>query len=226
MNDNQASPELVIRLNGRGGTVSVEQEVKGITTVKNITVTDFLHAVLGGMEYDDISSGLLPDNCIGYTWSKNESVTVTLLCPERRADIMYYEELFESFPLPRLVFQFRLFLGGRIERTRLGVIGEGRLQPQTPMYRYPFSNVHGDGLLCTGSNSMPKYDKLHTLSTLPQYILGMPNNDDYFSETDNRMGYTQAQLMQYLKDKEPEIYYTDVLVPNGKTLQDFLGGSE
>lgn len=73
---------------------------------------------------------------------------------------------------------------------------------------------------------MPKYDKLHTLSTLPQYILGMPNNDDYFSETDNRLGYSQAQLMQYLKDKEPEFYYTDVLMPNGKTLQDFLGGSE
>ena len=29
-------------------------------------------------------------------------------------------------------------------------------------------------------------------------------------------------LLNHLKDKEPAYYYTDVLVPNGKTLKDFI----
>ena len=30
------------------------------------------------------------------------------------------------------------------------------------------------------------------------------------------------ELLNHLKDKEPAYYYTDVLVPNGKTLKDFI----
>ena len=29
---------------------------------------------------------------------------------------------------------------------------------------------------------------------------------------------------EHLKDKDPSYYYSDVLIPNGKTLKDFIGG--
>lgn len=29
---------------------------------------------------------------------------------------------------------------------------------------------------------------------------------------------------KHLKDKDPSYYYSDVLIPNGKTLKDFIGG--
>ena len=31
-------------------------------------------------------------------------------------------------------------------------------------------------------------------------------------------------LFESLKDKDPSYYYSDVLIPNGKTLKDFIGG--
>ena len=32
------------------------------------------------------------------------------------------------------------------------------------------------------------------------------------------------QLLEHLKDKDLSNYYSDVLIPNGKTLKDFIGG--
>ena len=31
-------------------------------------------------------------------------------------------------------------------------------------------------------------------------------------------------LLEHLKDKDSSYYYSDVLIPNGKTLKDFIGG--
>ena len=55
------------------------------------------------------------------------------------------------------------------------------------------------------------------------YLLGLPDNDDYYSSENNRLGLTHGELLERLKDKDPSYYYTDILVKNGMTLQDFIG---
>ena len=104
----------------------------------------------------------------------------------------------------------------------MGVVRDERLTPQTPMYRFPFANVYGNGLLCTGGNELPVCRSLHTLSSLPYYILAMPYNDDMYRADNNRLKLGFRELLEYMKDKKPAAYYEELLIPNGRTLDDFI----
>lgn len=91
------------------------------------------------------------------------------------------------------------------------------------MYYYPFSNVfEGSDGICMGANSAPTYKKLWKAVNLPAYLLSIPNNMHMFNRTHNQKGMQYRELMEHLKDKEPSYYYTDILIPNGKTLGDFI----
>ena len=88
--------------------------------------------------------------------------------------------------------------------------------------RYPFSNVYEDERVCTGNNILPRYKKLSAMKNFPRYLLGLPDNDDMFYSAHNQKGLDHKALLEHLKDKDPSYYYTDILVPNGRTLSDFI----
>ena len=91
------------------------------------------------------------------------------------------------------------------------------------MFYYPFSNVCvTNGRLCVGSNILPKVSSQHGLSSLPRFLLELPNNDDWFDSTYNKPGYSMRQLLEHLKDKTPGYYESDILIPDGRTLADFI----
>lgn len=90
------------------------------------------------------------------------------------------------------------------------------------MFFYPFSNVYEDDRVCTGNNVLPRYKKLSALKNFPRYLLGLPDNDDMFDRRHNRKELEHKELMELLRDKDPAYYYTDILVPNGRTLSDFI----
>lgn len=92
----------------------------------------------------------------------------------------------------------------------------------TPMFFYPFSNVYDDERVCTGNNILPRYKKLSAMKNFPRYLLGLPDNDDMFYSAHNQKGLDHKALLEHLKDKDPAYYYTDILVPNGRTLSDFI----
>ncbi len=92
----------------------------------------------------------------------------------------------------------------------------------TPMFYYPFSNVYEDERVCTGNNILPRYKKLSAMKNFPRYLLGLPDNDDMFYSAHNQKGLDHKALLEHLKDKDPSYYYTDILVPNGRTLSDFI----
>ena len=54
------------------------------------------------------------------------------------------------------------------------------------------------------------------------FLLNIPNNMHSYSKTDNKLGMDYRELMEHLKDKDPSYYYTDILIPNGLTLQNFI----
>ena len=56
---------------------------------------------------------------------------------------------------------------------------------------------------------------------MPDYILSLPDNDDRFNSSHNKLNLGHRELMEHLRDKQPEYYYTDVLIPSGKTLKNF-----
>lgn len=217
--------DVLIRIRD-DGTVAVEDSNAGVKGFKEISPDSLLECINRSLLRGVVSSGLLPKGCLSFTAHDNGNKNVVILHPENRADITYYGTPYPNFPLPKLVFGFSITKENRISQCRLGVVGnEHSLKPTTPMFVYPFSNVSGTHL-CTGNNVLPKCQSLHTLGSVPYYILGMDNNNDYFKPTNNKPGLEMRDLLALMQDKPPEYYYSNILIPSKLTLGEFINGKD
>ncbi len=211
--------ELVIRIRP-DFTVVVEDTENGTVSCKEITPDSLLECIEASVKLGAVSSGVLPQGCVSY--SKGEAgVKICVEYPSRRCDIRYEKTVYPNFPLPRLIFGFNIRDGGQISGVDLCVAGEGMLTPKTPLYVYPFSNVFGFSLCC-GTNRLPPVKSPHQLMGVMHFIMSMPNNNDHYSPDNSKLGLEYRHLLETLKDKEPSFYYSDVLIPSGKTLNDFI----
>lgn len=217
--------ELRIRIIPEDGQVLIETHTDGIVKCKEIQEDALLDCLKNSIQHNHVSSGLLPPNCIHVGIDSDGSKSYCLWYPRLYADISYHETAYPSFPLPRLVFAFHVDTEGKIGECRMGVVADERPTMETVMYHYPFSNVSGeDGDICIGANALPKYKTPHTLMNLPTFLLSIPNNDHSYSPLNSKLRMQYRDLLEHLKDKDPSYYYSDVLIPNGKTLKDFIGG--
>ena len=213
--------EMVIKIN-ETGVISVEETIEGVKSIKLIEPDGLIKCISRSLTHG-ISTGLLPGGCLSFIQNENGDIGISLLFPDNKADISYYETLYPDFPLPKMVFSFQVNSDGRVFNCGLGVTAADKvLKPDTKMFRYPFSNVSGFRL-CIGNNILPKCKSLHTLASLPYLILSMPNNNDHFAQRYNKPGLEMRNLLELLKDKEPEYYYGNILVPfEGVVLNDFI----
>lgn len=170
---------------------------------------------------DYLDSGFLPEHCLHLSMSATEKYFV-LWNPELRADVIYGDREYPNFPIPRMVFGVRVLENGKVAECSMGVVADEAPTVDTPMFFYPFSNVHSDDRVCTGNNVLPRYRKISALRNFPRYLLGLPDNDDMYDREHNRLKLSHGELLEHLKDKDPAYYYTDILVSNGKTLGDFI----
>jgi hypothetical protein len=213
--------EVVIRIRD-DGAVSVEDNKGGVKAFKEITPDALIGCINMSLLRGAVTSGLLPRGCISFAAYDNGSKDVCILHTKSKADITYYGTSYPGFPLPKLVFAFTITKENRISQCRLGVTAnESRLKPASPMFAYPFSNVNGTRL-CTGKNALPKCQSLHTLRSVPYYILSMGNNDDHFKSANNKPGLEMRDLLELLKDKSADYYYSHILLPSRSTLGDFI----
>ena len=213
--------EMVIRID-EDERIMVEETKNGVKQVKFVLAEDLMQCIINSTEVK-VNSGLLPDGCISYGENEAGEKYIAMLYREEKADTSYYQTEYPDFPLPRLVFGFHVTNEGRICRVKLGVTEQKPfLKPSAQMYRYPFSNVSGFSL-CTGNNVMPRCRGLHALAGIPRFILSMPNNNDFFCPENNQKHMELRELFEHLKDKTPEYYYSDILLPmQDKTLKDFI----
>ena len=217
--------ELRIRIIPEDGQVLIETYTDGIVKCKEIQEDALLDCIKNSMRHNYISSGLLPPNCLHVGIDSDGNKFYCLWYPRLYADISYHETVYPNFPLPRLVFAFHADTEGKISGCRMGVVADERPTMSSVMYRYPFSNVGGpNGRLCIGRNTLPQYKTVHSLANLPTFLLALPNNNDSFNTLNNKLKLEYRDLLEHLKDKEPSYYYSDVLIPNEKTLKDFIGG--
>jgi len=214
--------ETIIRIDDESGQVMVERAVGGVKSFKQIDPDALVKCINQSLLRNTVSSGLLPRGCLSFASCDDGSREVHILHPESRANITFFDAEYKDFPLPRLAFGFRIGKEGRIYSCRLGVAADDEvMKPSTKMYHYPLSNVRGTHL-CLGNNVLPKCTSLHTLSSLPYLIMAMPNNLDGFSAGYNKLRLEMRDLLELLKDKDGRFYYSDVLIPSGKTLGDFI----
>ena len=208
--------ELVLHIR-EDKTILVEIREKGVVRTKLIDIDALLDCLTDSMGGIQIQTGILPSNIISLT-IRDDSRYAVVEFPDEYADITYMSTTYEHFPLPRLLFGFRLESSGRISAVNLGVPALGKLTEKTPI----FSNVNRF-LLCTGANSLPRIPVLQSLQNLPGFIVSLPDNDDYFHEQYNRLGLGHRDLLEHLRDKDRTYYYDHVLVPMpGVTLKNFI----
>ena len=204
-------------------TIRVEEKRKGITSVKEIMPDDLIQIFANSaQEATFIETGFLPQNCLSVK-IRDTKKEVIIWHSALYADVSYYNTVYEHFPLPRMVFAFGIDPKGKTSTHRLAVIADEKPSPITKVYEYPFSNVYSHTGICIGAaNTMPTYSELRSLATLPNYILSIPNNDHNYSVTNNKLKLGYRELLDHLKDKPPEYYYEEVLMPRKYTLQDFI----
>ena len=203
--------------------ITVEERENGIKTVKSISMKDFILCLQDSTkDIIPVRNIVLPKNALFYSFSnKSNEFSAVLEYPYAKADITYMKTKYPDFPLPKLVFGFRISDKGKIRRVYLGVTENGILRENSKMFVYPFSNVSNDFSLCTGGNALPEINSPYSLSNMPDYILSLPDNDDHFKPENNILKLGHRELMEHLADKTPEYYYSDILIPSGKTLADF-----
>ena len=202
--------------------ITVEERRNGIKRIKNISINDLLVCIQSSLrEIKPVYHAVLPKNALFYSCCpETGSFSAAMEYPYNKADITYMNTEYRDFPLPKLVFGFKV-AGGKIKKVYLGITGNGILRESSLMYTYPFSNVSSDFVLCTGGNALPEIKSPYSLSNMPDYILSLPDNDDYFNIRNNRLQLNHRELIEHLADKTPEYYYSDILIPSGKTLADF-----
>jgi hypothetical protein len=215
---------MSIHINTVTAQVLVEQRKKnGGVSRKNISPKSFSECFLTSrMEDERHNPGLLPEDCITVIMEKKYTYYF-IRYPELYADFRYFNTEYRKFPIPRLVFGFKYMPDThKVAGCSVCVVKDARLKEDTILYRYPFSNVNGDGRICLGNNALPVYKNPSRLHTLASYILRMPNNNDHYSKNNNRLNAEYRDLLEQMKRKTPSHYYTDVLVESGQTLKDFL----
>lgn len=216
--------DMSIHINTCKAEVMVEQRKKGgVIARKNISPQSLSQCFLTSRVDDERhATGLLPEGCIAAVMEKRY-VYYFIRYPDLYADFTYFGTEYLRFPIPRLVFGFKFMpQEGKVAGCRLCVVEDAQLTADTPLYRYPFSNVDVNGRICTGNNALPVYRNPSRLHTLAGYILRMPNNNDHYSKDRNRLHAEFRDLLEQMKGKAPSQYYTDVLVKSGETLGDFL----
>jgi len=202
--------------------IFVEERKNGIKSCKCISLDDLLVCIKSSIrEIKPIYRAVLPKNALFYSCCpETGDFSAAMEYPYNKADITYMNTEYKDFPLPKLVFGFKV-AGKKIKKVYLGITGNGILRESSLMYTYPFSNVSKDFVLCTGGNALPEIKSPYSLSNMPDYILSLPDNDDYYNIRHNRLELGHRELMEHLADKSPEHYYSDILIPSGKTLSDF-----
>jgi len=128
--------ETIIRI-GDDGTIMVEKDDDGVKSVKQIDPDTLIECINMSMLRGAVHTGLLPKNCLAFSSYDDGNRDVVLLHSESRADVSYFGTEYKNFPLPKLVFGFRLSKEGRVSSCRLGVIDNNdMLKPETKMYHY------------------------------------------------------------------------------------------
>lgn len=219
-----SSSDTILRISPNRAEIFVEQEKNGVVSRKSIAPDTLASCILSSRYSDEIhTTGLLPEGCIAVTMAPKHT-WYFLRYPELYADISYFDTEYPHFPLPRLVFAFKyLELEKKVVKSFLCVVKDERLTMDTPLFVYPFSNLHGDGSICTGNNALPVYKNPARLHTLAAHILRLPNNNDMYSSQNNRLHLEYRDLLEQLKGKEPSVYYSQVLKAKNQTLKDFIG---
>jgi len=209
--------EMVIHMK-KDGSIVVEEDRDGMLTSKYITPEDLALCIGKGILQSGIDSGALPDNCVWYREEMDGTRRVIIRFPAQVMDITYHDTVY-TIPVPNMIFGFVVSTDGRILRAKQAIIEDGTIRMESKLYYYPFSNVNQDSFdICVGSNPLPMIKELRQLTTIPHWILSLPNNDHMFDTRYNTLGLGYREMLKYMSAVELGNVYS-ILLESGKNLK-------
>ena len=182
----------------------------------------FFDCIKNSVRHEGIRSGLLPLNCFHIKISDDGTRDFCLWHPYLRADISYFGTEYPDFPLPRLVFGFQVSPEGKVK----GVAGWALSRTKYPMKIPPCTYIlfrTWAASICVPGITISRFTKRPAPSGIFQPICCSCKQQRQFQRNQQQTAYALPELLNHLRDKDPAYYYTDVLIPNGKTLKEFIG---
>ena len=107
--------------------ITVEERRNGIKRIKNISINDLLVCIKSSLkEIKPVYHAVLPKNALFYSCCpETGDFSAAIEYPYSKATITYMATEYPDFPLPKLVFGFKISGSGKIRRVYLGVTENG-----------------------------------------------------------------------------------------------------
>lgn len=195
-------------------TIRIQEE--GIVRQKTVSYGDFLvfaNEVTGEdtRKVERRRLGQLPEGCYDVVCERNrqgaEQISLFVRVPGARRVAIYKrgdEEHSYVIPYPDL-FAVVLVDGSGCARTqRIYALAAGAdLSDDTPLFKFPLSNVNDGGIVCMGGNSVQKYGNWResVKGALMQFF-SAPYNGDYYGPVMNRSGKSLTDFLELLSKSE------------------------
>lgn len=158
------------------------------------------------------SSPLLPKNCFIYQEMLDGAKLVGIEVEAQRFDIQYHRKHFEDVGHPKMLFLFTV-RGQKVLGCKIVCVKDQVLTPDTQLYRYPFSNVHGDTSTCWPDLKTYQVKSIAHVGTMPFAFIHSQNNEHLYS------GVNLGEKYFNLQGKD---FDNDTLVPMNETLNVWL----
>lgn len=159
-----------------------------------------------------LSSPALPVNTVRYAKQSDGTDLIFIFHEAAQYDVSYHKTTFENIPFPNLVFCLGVRKNRLTKRTVYAY--EGRfLRDDTPLYRFPYSNVYGNGEMCYYEDVAIK--DIVQLQTFAHNWISQPFNDHLYGSS-NKSGKAFRELLETSQNK-PFDY--SILLSEKKTFQ-------
>lgn len=155
-------------------------------------------------------STAIPKNCVFMSATTN-TTNYVLEIPKSQLRVKFHDIAYENVGHPRLLSIVSVSGNNAVGMKFFAVNETGDINDQTPLFRYPFSNVYENGNVCWSGYSEVEIKSVKDIEMLPLMFLSTTNN----THLNNKV----RELFAELSGKEfPE----EMLAGNYKKLKDVL----
>lgn len=179
---------------------------------KAITIEDFLSSLTSSIEGKNFVEAKSPifrtkNGCrLIQIKTIGPKATIYVLVSEKcRMPIQMFNRFYDNVGIPALIYGIHV-VNNRLVKIYVVATKETDVTDDTELYIYPFTNVNGyKGQACLGRNSFPngiEDNNCEALYDVPRQFICMPNNLDYYHETNNSMCYEAEELIKLLSNKD------------------------
>ncbi|RED75949.1 hypothetical protein [Cohnella phaseoli] len=127
-----------------------------------------------------INTPILPSNCIFYSKRRQEEI-IAIRVHKQMIDVNLIGTEYPSVGHPALIYVFKLKKEKPSIEAFLFAVKDTVITEKTLLYRYPYSNVYGNGKCCW--STFPNIDKVRQLESFPDIFMNGERNFHLYPKT-------------------------------------------